>query len=216
MPFLSNGLGNQLKMIARLIQARTALGHTRQIYFASVGGYDLHGGQTTTGDPTTGSHANLISELSEGMFSFQRAMEQLGLADQVITFTMSDFGRTLPTNGQGSDHGWGNHQLVMGGSGGTNGVVKGGNMFGTFPIIATNSTDDLGTGRWIPTTAVDQYSATLARWFGVSDSLMPTVFPNIGNFATSDLGFINNAAAAAAVPASATPARRAPTRTPTR
>jgi uncharacterized protein (DUF1501 family) len=216
MPFLNNNLGNQLKMIARLIQARAALGHTRQIYFASVGGYDLHSGQIVTGDPTTGAHANLFLELSEGMFSFQRAMEQLGLADQVVTFTMSDFGRTLPTNGQGSDHGWGNHQLVMGGSGGTDGIVKGGNLFGTFPIIANNSSDDLGTGRWIPTTSVDQYSATLAKWFGVSDGLMPTVFPNIGNFATSDLGFINTAAAATAVPASAGSTRRAPTRTPTR
>lgn len=186
-----SGLASQLRMIARLIEAgnRSAanggFGMKRQIFFCQVGGYDTHSGQTPgPANPTVGSHANLLAELSQGMFAFQRAMEQLGLSNNVTTFTASDFGRTFPCNGEGSDHGWGNHHLIMGGA------VNGRRTYGKFPVLAVNGPDDTSTGRWIPTTAVDQYFATLATWFGVDNGNLSTVFPNLGRFATPNLGFI--------------------------
>jgi len=118
------------------------------------------------------------------MLAFQRAMEQLGLSNNVTTFTSSDFGRTLPCNGDGSDHGWGSHHLIMGGA------VNGRRTYGRFPTLAVNGPDDTSTGRWIPTTAVDQYFATLASWFGVDSGNLSTVFPNLGRFSSSNLGFI--------------------------
>ena len=189
-PFPASSLGNQLRMVARLIHARDALTMKRQIFFCSVGGYDTHTAQTgvnpgtQVADPTYGSHANLLNELSEAIFAFQRAMVQVGTADKVTAFTASDFGRTFPTNGQGSDHGWGSHQIIVGGA------VRGKRLYGSFPALQVNGPDDTSTGRWIPKIAVDQYSATLARWFGVSPTDMPTVFPNLGRFAAPDLGFM--------------------------
>jgi uncharacterized protein (DUF1501 family) len=118
------------------------------------------------------------------MLAFQRAMEQLGLSNNVTAFTASDFGRTFPSNGQGSDHGWGSHHLILGGA------VKGQRTYGAFPTLAINGPDDTSTGRWIPTTAIDQYFATLASWFGVDNGNLATVFPNIGRFATPNIGFI--------------------------
>jgi uncharacterized protein (DUF1501 family) len=118
------------------------------------------------------------------MYAFQRAMEQLTLGDSVTQFTASDFGRTFPTNGQGSDHGWGSHHMIVGGA------VRGGRIYGDFPTLAVNGPDDTSTGRWIPTVSVDEYSATLAKWFGVSQSNLSTVFPNLGRFANPDLGFM--------------------------
>jgi len=161
----------------------------RQIFFVQVGGYDLHTGQTnySTNNPNnvlTGAHSNLFSELSQSLYAFQSAMEQLGLSQQVTAFTASDFSRTFPSNGQGSDHGWGSHHIILGGA------VKGGQTYGTLPTLAVNGPDDTGTGRWIPTTAIDQYFATLATWFGVDNSNLATIFPNIGRFATGNLGFI--------------------------
>jgi uncharacterized protein (DUF1501 family) len=191
-PFPNTGLGNQLKMIARLIAARgpgvNTLEMNRQIFFCSVGGYDTHTAQVTltpTPNTTTGTHANLLNEVSECMFAFQRAMEQLGVANQVTTFTASDFSRTLPTNSQGSDHGWGSHHMIMGGA------VKGGKTYGKLPTLAINGPDDTGTGRWIPTLAVDQYSATLAKWFGVDTGNLAAIFPNLSRFSSSDLGFMD-------------------------
>jgi uncharacterized protein (DUF1501 family) len=160
---------------------------SRQIFFCSVGGYDTHTAQVTlnpTLDTTTGTHADLLNEISECMFAFQRAMEQLGVSNDVTTFTTSDFSRTLPTNSQGSDHGWGAHHLVMGGA------VKSNQTFGRLPTLAINGPDDTGTGRWLPTLSVDQYSATLAKWFGLDASNMSAVFPNLSRFATPDLGFM--------------------------
>lgn len=189
-PFPATSLGNQLKMVARLIEGRgpAELNMKRQIFFCSVGGYDTHtaqvGNTAAPTDPTVGPHANLLNEVSEAMFAFQRAMEQIGVGDGVTCFTASDFGRTFPTNGQGSDHGWGSHHLVMGGG------VRGQQTYGAFPIQQINGPDDTSTGRWIPRIAVDQYAATLARWFGVSNTYMNTVFPNIGRFQTADLGFM--------------------------
>ena len=188
-PFPATTLGNQLKMIARLIQARgpAAFNMHRQIFFCSVGGYDTHTAQVTltpTLNTTTGTHATLLNEVSEAMFAFQRAMEQIGASQSVTTFTASDFSRTFPTNSQGSDHGWGAHHVVMGGA------VQGGQTFGKLPTFAINGPDDTGTGRWIPTLAVDQHSATLAKWFGVPTSDLNSIFPNLGRFSTSDLGFM--------------------------
>jgi len=189
-PFPSTTLGNQLKMIARLIQARGAFNMNRQIFFCSVGGYDTHTAQVTLGanpDTTTGTHANLLNEVSECMFAFQRAMEQLESlgtipADSVTQFTASDFARTLPTNSQGSDHGWGAHHMVIGGA------VNGGATYGHLPTFAINGPDDTGTGRWLPTIAVDQHAATLARWFGVDAGNLNTIFPNLSRFAGTQYG----------------------------
>jgi uncharacterized protein (DUF1501 family) len=188
-PFPNTTLGNQLKMIARIIAARgpTAFNMNRQIFFCSVGGYDTHTAQVTlspTLNATTGTHANLLNEVSECLYAFQRAMEQLGVSNDVTTFTTSDFSRTLPSNSQGSDHGWGSHHLIMGGS------VRGGHTYGHLPTLAINGPDDTGTGRWLPTLSVDQYSATLAKWFGVDSTSMSSVFPNLSRFAASDLGFM--------------------------
>lgn len=186
----SSSLSPQLQMIARLIEAgnRSAanggFGMKRQIFFCQVGGYDLHTGQTSQADTTSGSHANLLSELSQSLLAFQRAMEQLGLSQSVTTFTASDFGRTFPANGDGSDHGWGSHHMILGGA------VKGQQTYGAFPTLAVNGPDDTSTGRWIPTTAIDQYFSTLATWFGVDSGNLATVFPNINRFATSNLGFL--------------------------
>jgi uncharacterized protein (DUF1501 family) len=194
-----SSLGPQLKMIARLIEAghRAApggFGMKRQIFFCQVGGYDLHTNQTAGSDNilvTRGAHANLLAEVSQCMFAFQRAMEQIAtahgdpnFAQRVTSFTSSDFGRTFPTNGLGSDHGWGSHHLIMGGA------VKGQRTYGKFPTLAINGPDDTSTGRWIPTTACDQFFATLATWFGVDNSNLSTVFPNLGRFATPNLGFM--------------------------
>ena len=186
-----SSLSPQLKMIARLIEAghravaNGGFGMKRQIFFCAVGGYDLHTNQTPGPVNTTiGSHANLLAELSQSLLAFQRAMEQLGLSNNVSAFTASDFGRTFPSNGQGSDHGWGSHHLILGGA------VKGQRTYGTFPTLAVNGPDDTSTGRWIPTTAIDQYFATLATWFGVDNSNVATVFPNLGRFSTPNLGFL--------------------------
>jgi uncharacterized protein (DUF1501 family) len=187
----SSSLASQLRMVARLIEAgsRSAVnggfGMRRQIFFCQVGGYDTHSGQTPgPGQSTVGSHANLLAELSQGLHAFQRAMEQLGLSNNVTTFTASDFGRTFPCNGTGSDHGWGSHHLILGGA------VNGRRTYGRFPTLTVNGPDDTSTGRWIPTTAIDQYFATLASWFGVDESNLPTVFPNLGRFSTPNLGFV--------------------------
>lgn len=188
-PFPNTSLGNQLKMIARIIAARgpSAFNMNRQIFFCSVGGYDTHTAQVTLTpavNPLTGTHTNLLNEVSEALYAFQRAMEQLGTSNAVTTFTASDFSRTFPTNSQGSDHGWGSHHIVMGGA------VNGARTFGKLPEFTINGPDDTGTGRWIPTLAVDQYSATLAKWFGVDNTSMSSVFPNLNRFSTADLGFM--------------------------
>jgi uncharacterized protein (DUF1501 family) len=154
----------------------------------------LHTGQTNYSASATatanltnvliGPHANLMAELSQGMYAFQRAMEQLGLSNKVTSFTSSDFGRTFPCNGQGSDHGWGSHHFILGGA------VHGGAAYGKFPTLTVNGPDDTSTGRWIPTTACDQYFATIATWFGVDAGNLGTVFPNLGRFPSSNLGFV--------------------------
>jgi uncharacterized protein (DUF1501 family) len=177
--FPNTDLGRQLKMVARFIGGRTNLGMQRQIFFCAVSGYDTHGPQLT-------AQSGLLTELSQALSAFYSATVELGVDQQVTTFTASDFGRTFRSNGFGSDHGWGNHQFVLGGA------VRGGRLYGTFPTLAIDGPDDTGgQGRWIPTTSVEEFSATMASWFGVADSDLPTVFPNIGRFANPNLGFLS-------------------------
>lgn len=175
--FPQTGLGRQLQMVARMIAARGALGQRRQLFFVQQGGYDFH-------DNLLGDQSARLRELGDAMAAFYQATASLGVANQVTTFTASDFGRGLQHNGRGSDHGWGAHHFVMGGA------VQGNRVYGQFPTVALNGPEDSGQGRLIPTTSVDEYAATLARWFGVSLSNLPTVLPNIGRFASRDLGFM--------------------------
>ncbi|GAA4052229.1 DUF1501 domain-containing protein [Parerythrobacter jejuensis] len=172
-----NGLADQLSVVARLIAARGDLGVTRQVFMVSMGGFDNH-------DGLIGRHEGLLSQLDFAMDAFFRATIELGIADRVTTFTASDFGRTLASNGDGSDHGWGGHHFMIGGA------VNGGRFYGTAPQVSVDSDDQVGRGRLLPTTSVDEYSATLAKWFGVSESEMPGISPNIGRFAQPDLGFM--------------------------
>lgn len=181
--FPDTDLGRQLRMIARIISIREALGLSRQVFFCAAGGYDTHDGQIG-GAPETGAHADLLTELDGALSSFYTATTELGVASDVTSFTASDFGRTYASNGDGSDHGWGAHHFVLGGA------VSGGRFYGQVPVLAVDGPDDSGDGRWIPKISVDEYSATLARWFGVSASDIPLVLPNIGRFSTPNLGFL--------------------------
>ena len=175
--FATNSLAAQLSVVARMIAARNTLGAKRQVFFVSLGGWDTHNNQLNT-------QPNLHGLLASALSYFYNATVSLGISDRVTTFTGSDFGRTLISNGQGSDHGWGSHHFVMGGA------VKGQQHYGTFPVMGVNNNDEVGSGRLLPTTSVDQYAATLARWFGVSDTDMRLVLPNIGNFGSSNVGFM--------------------------
>jgi uncharacterized protein (DUF1501 family) len=169
-PFpLASNLSDQLKMVARLIAARNSLGLKRQVFFVSMGGYDTHDNQAA-------SHPSLIAQVGYSLAAFQEAMRELGLTQQVTTFTASDFGRTLASNNDGSDHGWGSTHFVMGGA------VRGGEYIGTPAAIAVNGPDDVGSGRLIPTLSVDQLAATLGEWFGLSLSEQLSLLPNLANF----------------------------------
>ncbi|HLJ88075.1 MAG TPA: DUF1501 domain-containing protein [Candidatus Angelobacter sp.] len=180
--FPNTSIGGQLKQVAQIIQARAALGLKRQIFFCSQGGFDTHSGQGTL----TGAQPTQLAQVSAAMNAFFTATQELGIANSVTTFTLSDFGRTLQNNTNGgSDHAWGNHHLIMGGS------VKGGDMYGKFPVQALGGPDDAGNnGRWLPSTSLDQYGATLASWFGVADTDLPSVFPNLNNFAVKKIAFL--------------------------
>lgn len=174
-----NGLAAQLQQIAQIIQVRAALGVQRQIFFCGIGNFDTHSDQLTL-------QATLLSAISPAMAAFYNATVELGVQSQVTSFTMSDFARTFqPNSNTGTDHAWGSHHFVFGGA------VKGGKMYGTFPTIALAGPDDSGSnGRWVPSTGSAQYAATLATWFGVPAAQLATVFPNIGTFATNNLGFV--------------------------
>jgi uncharacterized protein (DUF1501 family) len=182
--FPKSNLGQQLRMIARLAAVAPTLGLRRQIFFARVGGWDLHDHQVVAGATATGAHAKLLADLSQSLAAFYKTTEELGISDQVTTFTASDFGRTWTTNGDGSDHGWGSHHFIMGGA------VQRGQIYGKMPVFSLNGPDDTGRGRWIPSTSVDEYNATLATWFGVKKNDLPVVLPNIGRFENPNLGFM--------------------------
>lgn len=172
-------LAQQLRIVARMIGVRDDenIQQRRQVFFVSLNGFDTHDNQLA-------KQGELLRSVAQSIAYFQQSMEELGVADKVTLFTASDFGRALLSNGDGSDHGWGNHHFIVGG------VVKGGKLYGQFPDVALNTSTDVGNGRLLPTTAVDQYAATVARWMGVSETDLPLVLPNIGNFASNNLGFM--------------------------
>lgn len=175
-----NRLADQLRVVARLIAARQSLGVTRQVFLVSLGGFDHH-------DGLIGSHDALLGQVDFAMDAFYRATVELGVANNVTTFTASDFGRTFASNGDGSDHGWGAHHFIMGGG------VQGGRFYGRAPQVSVTSSDQVGQGRLLPTTSVDEFSSTLGLWFGVAPSELQSVAPNIGRFASPDLGFMKPA-----------------------
>ncbi len=176
--FPGTSLGSQLQQVAKIIRVRSTIGINRQVFFCSLGGFDTHSGQNWM-------HWDLLRQVGEAMAAFFAATVEMGVAGQVASFTQSDFGRTLQPNGTGTDHGWGNHQLIMGGA------VRGGDVYGRFPYPALGGVDDSGNrGALIPSTSLEQFGATLAKWFGVGATDMPTVFPNLAAFAPADLGFM--------------------------
>lgn len=174
----NNPLGSQLLTVAKIMSLRFQLGLTRQIFFCQLGGFDTHGGQLPIQD-------QLLQQLSQAVNAFYMATQELSVDNACTTFTASEFGRTLTPNGNaGTDHAWGSHHFVIGTG------VHGGQIYGNFPLLALGSQYDANNrGTLIPTTSVDQYGATLAKWFGVSTG-MPGIFPNLANFATQDLGFM--------------------------
>ena len=173
-----NTLGKALYQVAKTIEARATTGAKRQIFFIGQGNYDTHANQAPT-------QANLLADLSRRSRRSTTPPSRWR-REQVTTFTLSDFGRTFqPASGAGTDHAWGNHHFIVGDA------VKGGDLYGRYPTLALGGPDDAeNRGRWIPTTAVDQYDATLARWFGVPATDLAAVFPNLPAFAASDLGFM--------------------------
>ena len=173
----ANPLAMQLQMVAKMIAGRSTLDVKRQVFMVSLGGFDTH-------DFLPQNHPVLLGQVAEALKSFYDATKELGIDDKVTAFTASDFGRTLASNGDGSDHGWGSHHFVLGGA------VNGKKYYGTAPAIAVNGADDVGQGRLLPTTSVDQFAATLASWFGVSGSELKLVVPNIVNYTTQNLGFV--------------------------
>ncbi|HEY1757404.1 MAG TPA: DUF1501 domain-containing protein [Bryobacteraceae bacterium] len=178
--FANTDIGTQLAQVAKLIQVRSALGASRQIFFCSQGGYDTHSNQLP-------QQVTLYSNLAAAMAAFDQAMGQLNLQSNVTTFTESDFGRTFQPNGNaGTDHGWGSHQLVMGGA------VNGGSLYGTFPNLTPAGSDDSGNrGTWVPTNSQDQYNAAIAKWFGLAAQAdLDYVFPNLTKFGYQTPAFI--------------------------
>ena len=187
--FPNTSLGNQLAQVAKLMKFRTQLNMSRQVFFVQLGGFDTHSGQLS-------GHVNLWTQVSQAIKAFYDETVAQGIASQVTTFTMSDFNRTLNPAGSGSgvgtDHAWGGHHLVVGGA------VMGGDFYGRptsngtyFPTLVNSGPDDADTrGRFIPSVAVEQYAATLSRWYGLDPADIPLVFPNINNFSTSNLGFL--------------------------
>ena len=175
----ANGLALQLQTVARVIGARASLGVQRQIFFVSMGGFDTHDNQNP-------GQADLLARISHALGYFDTALSNLGGVDMrnnVTLFTASDFGRTITTNGDGTDHGWGGHHFVMGGA------VKGGEIYGRFPIFGLNNNMDSANNAYLPSTSVDTIGSTLGKWFGVSDTNLDTIFPNLTNF-PRDLGFL--------------------------
>ena len=173
--FSQTNLSQDLRMVAQSIAARETLGAKRQIFFVQMGGFDTH-------DDLGNQHANLLDRLDNALTEFYAATEELGVSDCVTAYTISDFARTLTSNGNGTDHAWGGNTIVMGGA------VKGKEMYGDYPIIGLNTNLELGGGVLLPTTAADQYFAEIALWFGISPNDLSLILPNIGNFYDTSSG----------------------------
>ena len=171
---LTSDVSRQLMRVARMIEARATLGHDRQVFFASQGGYDTHNGQVGGGTNATGTQANLYADLAMAMAGFYAAMKALGMQDNVTLFTMSDFGRVFKGNAQnGTDHAWGGNHLVLGGA------LAGGKVHGRYPDMAFGGAEDISNdGRWIPSIATEEYIGAIARWSGVAEADMAYVLPN--------------------------------------
>ena len=174
-----SGIGLQLHQVARMIKARSQIGDARQIFFVNIGGFDSHQMQLST-------QSLMLQLVSQNINTFWTAMGELGMQKSVTLFTASDFGRTLGSNGSGTDHAWGSHHMIIGGA------VQGGKYYGKMPSLKIGGADDLGpnSGQVVPTTSTDQYAATLAQWFGVPAADLPTLFPNLSNFSAPTLGFL--------------------------
>lgn len=185
--FPQHGLANQLRMIARMIKVSqgAAIGHKRQIFFASLGGFDTHENQMAANN-----HPRLLRELSTALAAFRDGLNEIGMQRNVVTFTMSDFARTLNSNGNGTDHAWGGVQLVMGGAAPNGGPVHGRRVWGDYPLLELDGAQSVGRGRMIPTMSLQQMGATLAGWMGVAESDLDLIFPGLGNFPTRRLGFL--------------------------
>ena len=173
-----NPLATSLQTVARIIGGRSGLGVNRQIFYVQLGSFDTHNNQAQL-------HATLLTQLGQALEYFDGLMISAGLGSQVTAFTASDFGRTLTSNSNGTDHGWGSHHFVVGGA------VQGQDIYGQYPVVGANQANDVGAGRLIPAISVDEYAGTLARWFGLSDGQIRQILPNIGNFGSSPyLGFM--------------------------
>lgn len=170
-------MSTQLRTVAKVISQRSVLSMSRQIFFVGIGGFDTH-------DTQLADHPKLLTDISKSIKAFYDAMVEIGMERQVTLFTQSDFGRTLTSNGDGSDHGWGGTQLAVGGA------VQGGRLYGAYPVLEIGGPLEIGGGIMIPSVSSDQYAATLARWFGVDEADLSSVAPSIGNFTQRNLGFL--------------------------
>jgi len=173
----NDALARQFRIVAQMIAAGPGMGMRRQVFMVSISGFDAHSNQLR-------DQPLLMARVAQSVNWFLSALQAQGLLNNVLLFTASDFGRTLTSNGDGCDHGWGGHQLVFGGS------VKGRNVYGTMPIAALGTADDLGSGRLLPSSSVTQYAATLGTWMGLNASELRAVLPNLDNFPVGPLGFV--------------------------
>jgi len=173
----NDALAKQFRIVAQMIAAGPGMGMRRQVFMVSISGFDSHSNQLR-------DQPLLMARVAQSVNWFLSALQARGLLNSVLLFTASDFGRTLTSNGDGCDHGWGGHQFVFGGS------VKGRNIYGTMPVAALGTADDLGSGRLLPSSSVTQYAATLGTWMGLNSSELRAVLPNLDNFAVGQLGFV--------------------------
>jgi uncharacterized protein (DUF1501 family) len=184
-PFPNSVIGAQLQTVAKVMSIRNALSIGRQVFFCQLGGFDTHGAQASQQDP-------LLQQLSQALGAFYTALQEVGTDQNTVTFTASEFGRTLQPNGNaGTDHAWGSHHLIVGTNAANGGPLNGGTFYGTFPSLVLGGPDDGNArGTLVPTTSVEQYSATMAQWFGIDPSLLTGIFPQLANFPTSNVGFL--------------------------